>query len=294
MLKSACFRGAFALATLWSLPSLAANDPVYGPTENQYRVGLNQMFAVAEHLRLGGGDVQQAARWYHRAADAGDARAMAMLGWLHRTGTGVTQDYGLARGWYAKAYAEGYREPWVVYGLGWLTLHGVGGDRSETEGHDLILAAARDGYAGAMYHAGWNFEEGRGAQRDYETARRWYERAAAAGNAEAMTRLANLYYKGRGVRQDFGEAYRHYRQAAAAGQADAMYNLGLMAQQGIGIKSDAVVAARWFAEAAVAGHAEARVALGRLNQSTERVTAAAASTSTGWWGRAVTSGQPSG
>lgn len=47
-------------------------------------------------LLVAAGDHAQAAFWLRRAADQGDAFAQGSLGWLHRTGRGVPQDFAMA------------------------------------------------------------------------------------------------------------------------------------------------------------------------------------------------------
>ena len=257
-----------AAAAVWATSAGAQQtSKTYGPTRTDYSVSLDRMFAAGEHFRLAPEPLRSytdARKWYEMAANAGDRRSMALLGWLYRTANGVEQNDAKARHWYARAYDEGYRDAWLQYGLGLLTLHGRGGARDEVAGHTFMVAAAALGYAPAMYHVAWNFEEGRGVRTDYERARRWYEVAASAGNPEAMTRLAHIYHKGRGVKQDLGEARRWYDRAAAAGQSDAMYNLGVMAESGEGMRRDTASAAGWYAKAAAIGHAEAGAALGAL------------------------------
>jgi TPR repeat protein len=44
-------------------------------------------------------DLAEAARWYRKAADQGDATAQYNLGVMYGTGQGVTQDYGKAYMW---------------------------------------------------------------------------------------------------------------------------------------------------------------------------------------------------
>ena len=48
-------------------------------------------------------DYAKAREWYEKAADKGDASAMAALGVLYHNGQGVAQDYAKAREWYEKA-----------------------------------------------------------------------------------------------------------------------------------------------------------------------------------------------
>jgi uncharacterized protein len=49
----------------------------------------------------------QNTNWYEKAAAAGNAKAMANLGYLYINGYGVPKDYAAARAWYVKVAAAG-------------------------------------------------------------------------------------------------------------------------------------------------------------------------------------------
>ena len=68
-------------------------------------------------------DFQEAAKWYRKAADQGNAKAMVGLGFVFMNGYGVEKDYGEALTWFRKAndQNDGYallRLAWV-YEYGW-------------------------------------------------------------------------------------------------------------------------------------------------------------------------------
>ena len=52
----------------------------------------------------------QAAEWYRKAAEQGDAGAQFNLGHLYYDGQGVPQDYGEAVRWFRLAAAQGQEE----------------------------------------------------------------------------------------------------------------------------------------------------------------------------------------
>ncbi|MBK8568743.1 MAG: sel1 repeat family protein [Nitrosomonadales bacterium] len=52
-------------------------------------------------------DDQQAAFWYHKAAEQGHAEAQFNLGLMYHNGQGVTQDDQQAASWYRKAGQQG-------------------------------------------------------------------------------------------------------------------------------------------------------------------------------------------
>jgi hypothetical protein len=78
-------------------------------------------------------DIEKAAAWYKKSADAGFTQAEFMMGWLHRKGEGVPKEPEQAVEWYSRAAAKGLEE--ALYNLG--TLYAVGDDPVK---RDLVTA----------------------------------------------------------------------------------------------------------------------------------------------------------
>lgn len=157
-----------------------------------------------------------AARWFQKAANAGYAPAMSILGVFYTAGGGVPQDYELAVQWYRKAAAHGYSV--------------------------------------AMYNLGVRYADGLGVGgQDYDQAVKWFERAADKGHIGSMEGLAYLHLAGRGVPRDDVKATHWFRRAAENGRPDAMYNLGYAYDVGRGVAADGKQAAIWLARALKAG-----------------------------------------
>jgi hypothetical protein len=98
---------------------------------------------------------KEAAKWFRKAADAGDSAGMLNLGAMYYLGNGVLEDYAIAAYWYRKA--------------------------------------ADAGNVDAMYNLGRMYENGQVAGvKDPTHARELYDKAAAMGNAEAKAGLARL------------------------------------------------------------------------------------------------------
>lgn len=143
-----------------------------------WRAYVNSVdFHNSEHWRY-----TQAAFWYEKGAEQGDADAQEALGDLYKSGQGMRQDYAKSALWYRKA--------------------------------------AEQGDTDAQFHLGDLYDTGRGVLRDYTQAALWYRKAAEQGNAEAQEALGDLYKTGRGVPRDYAEAYFWY-DLAAAGEQDA-------------------------------------------------------------------------
>lgn len=88
------------------------------------------------------GDYTVAAALLRPLAEAGNARAQGMLGFLYEYGHGVPQDFALAAMWYACGAEQG--DPAAQYLLGLLYDKGRGVPMDAVLSHKwLILAAAR-------------------------------------------------------------------------------------------------------------------------------------------------------
>ncbi|MFG1393037.1 tetratricopeptide repeat protein [Xanthobacter agilis] len=90
------------------------------------------------------GDYMAAARLLTRLAEAGDARAQAMLGLLYEYGHGVPQDFAVAAWWYGCAAERGDANGQYLLGRLYDKGRGVPQDVVLAQKW-LILAAARSG-----------------------------------------------------------------------------------------------------------------------------------------------------
>jgi TPR repeat protein len=170
----------------------------------------------------------EAAGWYRKATEQGDAAAQSNLGLCYQFGRGVATDLAEAARWYRKA--------------------------------------AEQGDATAQNNLGYCYESGLGVTKDLAKAARWFRKAAEQGDATAQNNLGVCYTHGRGVATDLAEAARWYRKAAEQGDAAAQSNLGYCYESGLGVTKDLAKAARWFRKAADQGHSDAQKALDTLQK----------------------------
>ena len=122
------------------------------------------------------------APWYERAADLGDAAAMANLAYMYDGGRGVPVDKVKARDWYLKG--------------------------------------AEAGNGPAMASVGYLFANGEGGPQDYGKAMEWYRKGADLGNAGAMTNIGFMYENGWGVEQELRAGARLVPQGRRRRQRD--------------------------------------------------------------------------
>ena len=120
-------------------------------------------------------------------AQAGDANAMARLGYAYRGGEGVPVDYAQAASWFQKA--------------------------------------AQAGNPGAMTALGELYFDGNGVPKDSREAFNWFSKAAAMNDPTGLYYLAAMYEKGNGVGKDHTKAIALYRKSAQLGYAPAKQKL---------------------------------------------------------------------
>lgn len=126
-------------------------------------------------------DNEEAARWYKRAAEAGDAQAMLDLSRLLSTGEGLAKDETKAFQWIEAAAKTG--QPDGVLALSRVYQYGLGNvPRNEVKGLDLLNQAATLKFSPAMKELAETYRTGRlGLPKDLAKAQQW-EAAIKTGN----------------------------------------------------------------------------------------------------------------
>lgn len=135
--------------------------------------------AFAAHRR---GRYDMALRLAGPLAEAGDARARFLLGYLHYHGRGVARNDAEAMRWFRLAGAQGDAE--------------------------------------ARFHLGVMYDQGQSVPQDDVEAVRWYQLAADQGHAQAQYNLALAYARGEGVAPDPVRAHMWFNLAATRFPAD--------------------------------------------------------------------------
>jgi localization factor PodJL len=127
-------------------------------------------------------NMDEAAKWYDRAARAGVVPAIFRLGTLYEKGLGVNRDADIARRYY--------------------------------------MQAAERGNAKAMHNLAVLDADGGGKGANYTSASQWFRKAADRGVADSQFNLGILYARGIGVEQNLAESFKWFSLAAAQGDAD--------------------------------------------------------------------------
>jgi localization factor PodJL len=129
-------------------------------------------------------NLDEALKWYDRAAQAGVVPAVFRLGTFYEKGMSVQKDADIARRYY--------------------------------------LQAAERGNAKAMHNLAVLDADGGGKGANYKNASEWFRKAADRGVADSQFNLGILYARGIGVEQNLAESYKWFSMAAAQGDADSV------------------------------------------------------------------------
>ncbi|CCE07479.1 conserved hypothetical protein [Bradyrhizobium sp. STM 3843] len=169
-------------------PTERLPDAIGGPVLRNAALKGDPTAAYEVALRFAEGkgtapNLDEAAKWYDRAAQAGLIPAIFRLGTFYEKGLGVKKDADIARRYY-------------------------------------VMAAER-GNAKAMHNLAVLDADGGGKGANYKSASQWFRKAAERGVADSQFNLGILYARGIGVEQNLAESYKWFCLAAAQGDADA-------------------------------------------------------------------------
>ena len=201
-------------------------------------------------------------------AEQGDVIAQYDLGVKYAIGQGAPNDLDEARKWYSKAALQGYAPAQYKLGLMYENLgsneHGKDQSRDYAEAVTWYGKAAQQGYAVSQFSLGEMYYDGRGAPKDYAEAVSWFHKAAEQDQTAAQYALADMYVKGVGVPRNHAEAMKWYQRAADRGGVVGQYKLGILYLEGAINPPDYQSAYKWLSLAAATGDKEARDALDSL------------------------------
>jgi TPR repeat protein len=165
-------------------------------------------------------DYDSATQILRPLADANDAEAQFLIGYLYFTSADVSKDD--SRAWLQRAGAHGHPEA-----LYYLACLGDGLDFGPPEDEArrvLLVRAAELGSAQAQRDLGCFYATGDdGFPKDEALGRLWYGRAAAQGHADAQYNYGCMLLYGEGGPADPATAKNLIRRAAAQGSPCAIH-----------------------------------------------------------------------
>lgn len=238
-------------------------------------------------------DLDEAFKWYQKAAEHGSAKAQNKLGEMYELGLdanghGVPKNIDESFKWYKKSAEQGY--PLGQLNLSWMYNSGLGAPQDFNAVIHWTRKAANQGFADAQNILGWRYYVGKRVPQNLDEATFWFRKAAQQGhpiskyfmgviendtgvikqtqtnaengNPEAQYLIGFRYYTGKYVPQDYEKAAYWFRKAAEQDQPISRYFLGLMHEEGKGVPKDSNEAMKWYQAGAVVGSRDAQLKLG--------------------------------
>ncbi len=246
--------------------------------------------AAAAFDLLLAGEYEKARAMAAPLAEAGDADAQHLMGYLDEKGLGGPKDLASAIAFYMKSAEQG--QPDAQFALGELAYFGDGVVQDDETAAGWFALAERQGHARAKMRLGYMYAKGLGVEPDQRRSLQLFEEAAKLGDAEAQYNLGVAYLTGDGTDQDYKKAAAWFEQAGVQGHADSQYNLALIYDAGLAGKKDPEKTLKWMTAAADSGLTAAYVALGLMTHG--GVTGDEAPSAADWFQRAADAGDPQG
>jgi hypothetical protein len=116
----------------------------------------------------------------------------------------------------AVKFAAGTESPESQYYLAHFYLEGVGCEKDEDKGVELLRISAEGSWAAAQGELGRRYLKGEGVEQNNEEAVKWLRLAAEQGDSNAANHLVDCYVHGWGVEPDQSEVLKWLGVVAAA------------------------------------------------------------------------------
>jgi localization factor PodJL len=152
------------------------------------------------------------------AAVAGDAAAAYEIAVRFAEGRGVPVSLEDAARWYERAASKGLAPAQFRYAS--LLEKGQGVKKDLVQARRLYLAAAAKGNGKAMHNLAVLYAEGADGKPDYANAAQWFRKAAQRGIADSQYNLGVLCARGLGTEKNAAESYQWFALAAAQGDKE--------------------------------------------------------------------------
>lgn len=210
--------------------------------------------------------MEEAVKWYWKAANQGDAESQLQLGICCVLGKGVPESLETAVEWFEKAAQQGHAR--AAYFLGCIYYLGEGGILADkAKAAEWFRKSADCGDAEAQWMLGDCYREGEGVEKDAGRALMWYHKAAEQGDPKIQFDLGEFYYLGdskNGIPDNKEEMVKWYTKAAEQGYAEAQMKLGEVYNLGLCGDFNHELALKWYERAAEQGNTDAKAELGKI------------------------------
>ncbi len=179
-------------------------------------------------------DVDEAKRWYQRAAEQGDAGAMFSLAKLYSRKQSAVHEIEVQK-WIQRAAEQGLPRAQYAWGR-WLARKG-NPYRDLTLARRWLLAAARQAWVPAEAEFGLMQYRGEGGGTNPQGAIQWLDLAARGGDGKAQYALGLIYLNGQDVSPRPELSFLWFSRAAEQGLVEAQYYLGRAYYRGEGVET---------------------------------------------------------
>jgi localization factor PodJL len=181
---------------------------------NRQATPIAQPPAVTDTLPAAIGGVR-----LRNAALAGDPAAAYEIGMRFVEGRGVPANLEEAARWYERAASKGLVPAQFRYAS--MLEKGQGVKKDLPTAYKLYVTAAGKGHAKAMHNLAVLYAEGADGKPDYTNAALWFRKAAEHGVPDSQYNLGVLTARGLGTEKSIPESYKWFSLAAAQGDRDA-------------------------------------------------------------------------
>ena len=174
-------------------------------------------------------NLARALRFYHQAAERGDAEAQFIVGGMLYRGQGRDPDRQNGFKWLLKAAEQGKTSPESLNIIGGSYLRGTHVPQNYIQAKKWLSLAAEQGHVAAKNDLAYILYNGLGGERDYRKALELYEQAALRGDVLAQANAGLMHATGTGTATDRARGYAWYSLAASRGNTmAALYRNNLM------------------------------------------------------------------
>ncbi len=181
--------------------------------------GLTLSSAKSEPDALIAAPLQAIGPALRMAALAGNPAAEYEVGLRYAEGQGVPRNLEEAARWFERAAAQDVAL--AQYRLGSLYEKGQGIKKDLEKARRLYQSASDKGNAKAMHNLAVLHAEGIDGKPNFKSAAAWFRKAAERGLADSQYNLGILHARGLGVEQNLAESYKWFALAAEQGDRDA-------------------------------------------------------------------------
>ncbi|MBY0354624.1 MAG: sel1 repeat family protein [Rickettsiales bacterium] len=211
------------------------------PDDSQAMMTIGKAYVEGKGVVV---DMDEAAKWFKRATEAGSIEGLVTLGRLVKWNAVKAFQASQAVGLFEQAASAGSKSALVELGL----LYSIGMlvPLDANSALSYFILAAEGGSLEGMRQAGLAYLGGFGVEKDIEKGTAYLEQAANAGHAGAMLDLGNVY----AMRGEDAQAARWWMQASLQKNPDALYFLSQAYREGRGVAKDEKIADQYQKEAA--------------------------------------------